>query len=84
MVKLLKDIYNIYCINKNILMLTIFLFGALIGMAIGVLSNYNLIHYIITGVKEIKHYVEDHLIELNICVHILCMPFTIYGILFSI
>lgn len=61
-------------------MLTIFLFGTLLG----VLSNDVLSKYIITGEKGIQYYAQAHLSDLNIYVHILCMPFTIYGILFCI
>ena len=59
-------------------MLNIFLVGTLLG----VLSYDYLDNYMIIGIKGVEYYAEAHITPLNILVHTICMPYTIYGILY--
>jgi hypothetical protein len=56
----------------------------LIGTLIGFLSYDYLDNYMITGIKGVEYYSEAHLTYLNIFVHTVCMPYTIYGMLYCL
>jgi hypothetical protein len=57
---------------------------AICGGAVGVLSYDFLKKFMIVGTAGVKYYGEAHLSPWNAWIHTLCMPFTIYGMLYWI
>ena len=53
-----------------------------LGTSIGLLSYDILSNVFLIGDKGVKYYGEAHLSLLNKWIHTICMPFTVYGILY--
>lgn len=57
---------------------------ALCGGALGVLSYDFLKNFMVVGVAGVNYYGEAHLSPWNAWIHTMCMPFTVYGMLYWI